>query len=219
VEEFGELIRERVMPNHERFRSKICADDDRYIEVGALCILCSCKLPCSCRLTLVSWFNIYYCHVFRSSAKTWITLFRARHIQQFIMLSSFLIYTTGPIGFSGCIRKELAAQLAPTRDRETLALFRVHHALCDGVSLSVAVGDLCDEADDLDAAVAQLAKDRKERAKKRSVIQTFFHLLNVIMCYTFGTVVALTLQTWRTLVCYSNSCLSCPLPSSHGGKR
>jgi hypothetical protein len=34
LEEFGELIQERVMTNHERFRSKICADDDRYFEVG-----------------------------------------------------------------------------------------------------------------------------------------------------------------------------------------
>lgn len=111
--------------------------------------------------------------------------------------------STGPMGSSGCIGKELAAQLAPTRDRETLALFRVHHALCDGVSLSVAIGDLCDESDDLNAAVVQLAKDRKERAKKRSLIQTFMHMLNIIVFYTVGTVVALALQTWRTLVCHA----------------
>jgi hypothetical protein len=58
LEEFGELIQERVMPNHERFRSKICADDDRYFEVGALCITCSCQLPCFCARTCADYFVI-----------------------------------------------------------------------------------------------------------------------------------------------------------------
>jgi hypothetical protein len=47
LEEFGQLIQERVMPNHERFRSKICPDDDRCFEVRLL-ILCSCLLPRAC---------------------------------------------------------------------------------------------------------------------------------------------------------------------------
>jgi NRPS condensation-like uncharacterized protein len=107
--------------------------------------------------------------------------------------------STGPMGSSGCIRKELATQLADTRDRETLALFRVHHALCDGVSLSVAVGDLCDEANDLNAAVAKLAEGRRIIAKQRSLIQNIMQLIHLIMFYTVGTVVALSLQAWRTL--------------------
>ena len=108
--------------------------------------------------------------------------------------------STGPMGSSGCIRKELASQLADTRDRETLALFRVHHALCDGVSLSVATGDLCDEADELNAAVAKLAEGRRKSAKKRSLIQNLMQFLHLILFYTVGTVVALSLQAWRTLV-------------------
>jgi hypothetical protein len=36
LDELGELVRDRVMPIHERFRSKICPDDDRYFEVSSL---------------------------------------------------------------------------------------------------------------------------------------------------------------------------------------
>lgn len=32
LDELGELVRDRVMPIHERFRSKICPDDDHYFE-------------------------------------------------------------------------------------------------------------------------------------------------------------------------------------------
>ena len=118
--------------------------------------------------------------------------------------------STGPMGSSGAIRKELATQLAETRDRETVALFRVHHALCDGVSLSVAVGDLCDEASDLDAAVAKLAKERKEKAMHKTLLQRIMHVFQLIGFYIIGSAYALSLQAWRTLVSVN------PFDTSHG---
>lgn len=52
--------------------------------------------------------------------------------------------STGPIGTSGAIinSDELREQGYQT---ETVALFRVHHVVCDGVSIAAVVKDVCDE--------------------------------------------------------------------------
>lgn len=108
--------------------------------------------------------------------------------------------STGPMGASGAIREELAAQLMDTHDRETVVVFRVHHALCDGVSLSIATGDLCDEADDLDAAMLSMLQKRRKQSKKRGFTLKLVHFFRLLLFWIVGSVYALSLQFWRTLV-------------------
>ena len=59
--------------------------------------------------------------------------------------------SSGDLGSSGALvrtgEKCLTYDVAMTR--ESLLLFRVHHSLCDAVSLSVAMGDLADESKQL----------------------------------------------------------------------
>jgi len=108
--------------------------------------------------------------------------------------------STGTIGSSGAIRKEVAEELMDTHDRETIVVFRVHHALCDGVSLSVAMGDLCDEAKELDAIVAKRKREHKEKLRKRSILQRCMDMFRLVVYYTSGSVYAIWLQAWRTFV-------------------
>ena len=108
--------------------------------------------------------------------------------------------STGPMGASGAIRKEIASSLMDTHDRETVVIFRVHHALCDGVSLSVAMGDLCDESKELHTAVAERKRKHKEKQRTRSMLQRILDATHLIVYYFFGSVYALSLQAWRTLI-------------------
>ena len=63
--------------------------------------------------------------------------------------------STGPLGSSGAISNEQIREhlLMETCDTETLQLFRVHHAIADGVSMGVVLADASDEADELDGLV------------------------------------------------------------------
>eukprot|EP01083_Nonionella_stella_P166131 554511_1 len=76
--------------------------------------------------------------------------------------------SSGPIGDSGAIinSKELIEQ---GYESETVALFRVHHAVCDGMSLSTVVKDISDEADQLNEVMIGALEKYKVHARKVGV--------------------------------------------------
>ena len=103
--------------------------------------------------------------------------------------------SSGPMGQSGAIinSKELIEQGYKV---ETVALFRVHHVLCDGVSISVVVKDICDERDKLNTMLLDAVEKYKAHVKKMGVLK---RAAGLIMYYIFGSIIALSLQLWHML--------------------
>eukprot|EP01083_Nonionella_stella_P035030 95729_1 len=74
----------------------------------------------------------------------------------------------GNFGSSGAISTD-ANHIKKGYDRETLALFRIHHSLCDGVSIAVAIGDLADEAAHLrEDVVKNMLKMERNKNQNRA---------------------------------------------------
>ena len=104
-------------------------------------------------------------------------------------------FSSGPIGASGAIldHDELIQQGYTT---ETVALFRIHHVICDGVSLSAIIKDSADEKDRLDSLMSEAIQEHRARARN---ISTLKRIAWHVMYYVFGSVVALSRQIWMML--------------------
>jgi hypothetical protein len=106
-----------------------------------------------------------------------------------------IAFSSGPLGASGAIinHDDLVQQGYKT---ETVALFRIHHVICDGVSLSAIIKDSADEKDQLDGIMSDAIQ--KHRAHARN-INAFKKIFRFVMYYIFGSAVALALQIWNML--------------------
>jgi len=103
----------------------------------------------------------------------------------------------GNLGASGAIlhSDELKAK---GHNFETLALFRNHHCLCDGVSLSAAVADLSNEAKELSDKILYTIETHKQRILRTSFIRrALSFIIGSVTYYIFGSIIALTLQAWN----------------------
>ena len=99
-------------------------------------------------------------------------------------------------------------------EEETIALFRVHHCLCDGVSLSVALGDVADESGKIQSRI-----QHEVLQMKKKLSQTKSYFFKVIICYyIIGSIVALSLQFWR-LITSTNPFVNLTKQSGTGGRR
>lgn len=109
----------------------------------------------------------------------------------------------GKLGSSGAISKDDVNERKEC-DRETVALFRVHHSLCDGVSIAFAIGDLADEAAYLRDKIRKEMKQKEEtRAQNQacylfvvSMISSFAFMLKFVIACLY----ALLLQTWKMII-------------------
>jgi hypothetical protein len=98
--------------------------------------------------------------------------------------------SSGTLGSSGAIpgnKAELLRQEFPYF-KESILLFRGHHALADGVSLTAAFGDLCDEAQELRDAVHHEVKRRMGRNK--TILQRLQLYLKRLLWFLRGSVQA-----------------------------
>mmetsp|Transcript_7084 Transcript_7084/g.13026 ORF Transcript_7084/g.13026 Transcript_7084/m.13026 type:complete len:567 (-) Transcript_7084:198-1898(-) len=98
--------------------------------------------------------------------------------------------SSGILGSSGAIpgnKVELLRQEFPYF-KESILLFRGHHALADGVSLTAAFGDLCDEAQELRDAVHHEVKRRMGRNK--TILQRLQLYLKRLVWFLHGSVQA-----------------------------
>eukprot|EP00984_Skeletonema_dohrnii_P014945 scaffold6400_cov143-Skeletonema_dohrnii-CCMP3373.AAC.3 len=108
--------------------------------------------------------------------------------------------SNGALGTSGAIlhSNELKAK---GHNTETLALFRNHHCLCDGVSLSAAVADLSNESEELRDKILYNIETHKQRILRTSFIRrALSFIVGSLTYYVFGSIVALTLQAWNMIV-------------------
>jgi len=109
--------------------------------------------------------------------------------------------SSGALGSSGAIPSDMGN--LKEYDRETVVLFRVHHSLCDGVSMAAAVGDLSDEAAQLKDKILQ---ERKNRMRKHDGNQAYHFFSSVarsllfMLWFVFTIIHALVIQTWKIIV-------------------
>jgi hypothetical protein len=110
----------------------------------------------------------------------------------------------GDIGSSGAISIEKAKKRAVPlmEERETIALFRIHHALCDGVSASIVIAEASDEADRLSKwSESEIMKRRTQMMRVgKSVKSVFETICKWFLFYVVGSIHAITLLFWRIMV-------------------
>ena len=111
----------------------------------------------------------------------------------------------GDIGTSGAISLEnVNNKRAVTlmEERETLALFRIHHALCDGVSTSTVIAEASDEADRLtklsQSEIANRSTQMMNAGKsEKPILEIIFRWF---LFYVLGSIHAISLLLWRIMV-------------------
>ena len=98
--------------------------------------------------------------------------------------------SSGALGSSGAIPGNKATLLAQGFPyfKESVLLFRGHHALADGVSLTAAFSDLCDEAQELRDAVQQEIQRRGGPSK--TFLQKLKLYLKRMIWFLFGSMKA-----------------------------
>ena len=109
--------------------------------------------------------------------------------------------STGDIGASGAIIQDTESEhLDQEYDSETVALFRSHHVLGDGVSLSAVIADVSDEADILNQMILDAIKKHKMQSEKDALFLRIISLvIGFIVYYIFGTVKAISIQLWNMM--------------------
>lgn len=108
--------------------------------------------------------------------------------------------STGPLYSSGAISRSNYV-VDQDYESETVALFRSHHVLCDGVSLSAVIADVSDEGEKLNQMILDAVGKHKLHAKKIG----FFHsatslVIGVLVYWVFGSIVALSAQFLNMMV-------------------
>eukprot|EP00561_Arcocellulus_cornucervis_P004599 CAMPEP_0185808218 /NCGR_PEP_ID=MMETSP1322-20130828/5486_1 /TAXON_ID=265543 /ORGANISM="Minutocellus polymorphus, Strain RCC2270" /LENGTH=603 /DNA_ID=CAMNT_0028504421 /DNA_START=365 /DNA_END=2176 /DNA_ORIENTATION=+ len=184
--ELEELWSSRVMEKHERFHSRISSEDDRYFEV--------IDKEEAQQITEVAHPTTY-----RTELQERIEQYLTSDLQVDEMLWEGQV-STGPLGSSGAISNEQIRKhlLMETCDTETVKLFRVHHAIADGVSMGVVLADASDEADELDGLVMAEVDKRRRRNEQRSILERATRwILMVVLFYIVGGIKAVLLQAWR----------------------
>jgi len=180
VREFDDLWRQRVMKKHERFSCQVSSNDDDYFEIAPKSMESYAREITRNHINLSKRVE----HMLTSDLEVKQKLWEVE-------------LTTTKIGDTGVLREDRVNTLKKKYEYETIALFRVHHCLCDGVSLSVALGDVADEADKLNSKIQkELAKRRQAASNKtfEAKVVTFFKLF---IFYVFGSIFALIIQSWR----------------------
>jgi hypothetical protein len=104
--------------------------------------------------------------------------------------------SNGSLGSSGAIIED-KTELITEEDSETVLLFRIHHVLCDGVSLSTVVSDASEESANLNDMIFNAIR-KKNRLLKHAGIAS--RLSSFIRYYFCGSIYALSKQFWNMTV-------------------
>lgn len=101
--------------------------------------------------------------------------------------------STGALGSSGAIISGIK-YISQNDGSETVFLFRNHHVLCDGVSLSTVVSDASDESKELNDMRIGAIEKKQRKAKHTSIAS---RLIAWFAYYIIGTIYALSVQFWN----------------------
>lgn len=102
--------------------------------------------------------------------------------------------SNGQLGASGMFNKEQTEELMQSNyNKETLALFRAHHSLADGVSCCATIGDASDEANHLQEQ-AELAFNKMVRNEDQKTVLRFLKKIIFAFYFLLASAYALLLQ-------------------------
>ena len=107
-------------------------------------------------------------------------------------------YSTGEYGSSNAIFN--AENDHRKYEQETLCLFKVHHSLCDGVSISVAIGDCTDESNILKQKIMEEYKRRREAHDAMFFLLALTRSLLKLFVFIVAVTISLSMQFWKMLV-------------------
>lgn len=184
IRDFRRVWKKRVVDQHERFHSHICPDDDRYFEVVDQSLEeCIKQAEHPTKENMPSIIEQHLLSPMDVKKTLWE-----------IDLSS------GPLGSSGCI-PEVYVDPKENLETETIAIFRVHHSLGDGISMAVAVGDVCDEGKTLRDEMAHEYKNLTchddDMVFVFSLIFRIIKTISYAVWFLFATTYALLRQLLR----------------------
>lgn len=148
--------------------------------------------------------------------------------------------SSGEVGSSGAISKKRAKEIVKEVNessdgniyrgstKETVLLFRCHHCLGDAVSITTALGDLLDEAQEIKEMIKREIRKRKEKMKKGGFLKKLLRKLQMLIWFIFGSIQALCRQSFLVLTTRKNPFLAVlnlspaeekKLLASHAGTR
>jgi hypothetical protein len=120
----------------------------------------------------------------------------------------FVQISSGELGSSGAISKhkvnELKKEKSDTPKKESVLLFKCHHSMGDAVSLTAALGDLLDEAQDIRQMIEDEIRRRRKKRKDLKWWQRLLYLVQKIIWFLFGSIQALTKQMYYILTTRKN---------------
>ena len=103
----------------------------------------------------------------------------------------------GPLGTSGAIPASMVD--SKEFEQETVIAFRVHHSLCDGVSIASVIGDLGDEAAQLKLKLMEELKLRESHYEGYLFVVSFLTAFLNVLWILVACVFALLLQAWKMI--------------------
>lgn len=107
-------------------------------------------------------------------------------------------YSTGEYSSSSAIFN--AENDNQNYEQETVCLFKVHHSLCDGVSISVAIGDCTDESNILKQKIMEEYKRRREAHDAMFFLLALTRSLLKLFAFIVAVFVSLSMQFWKMLI-------------------
>jgi len=188
VTEFQSAWLNRGMPDiHPRFHSTVSKDDDRYFELkpGTKKGVPAIQLSRYTSETL-------HTYVYREDLKKRIETLLMTPIDVFHKLWEVQI-SNGTLGTSGAIDKTKVQDIRDNSSQnankliETLLLFRCHHSLGDAISLTAAIGDLLDEAQEIRKIIKEEINKRMPKGKDTWMLVKLFRFFQKLAWLLIGS--------------------------------
>ena len=170
VKEMDEIWKQkRIMDKHDRFRSVVSSRDDRYFVVAN-----SSDDLSDNKMRFRGYANptFHSSLMYRTDLKKRIEHFLTDEMDLKEKLWEVQM-SSGQLGSSGAISKRKSQVIRENFDaeneadlQETVMLFRSHHAMADGVSIASVIGEISDEADEVQDMIHKMVSAHKARRKK-----------------------------------------------------
>ncbi len=127
----------------------------------------------------------------------------------------FVQISSGELGSSGAISKHKVEEIKKERGKnsttktttplkETVLLFKFHHSLGDAVSLTAALGDLLDEAQDIRKTIEGEIAKRKKKSKSIKWWKKMLMIIQKLIWFLFGSLQVLIKQIYLSLITRRN---------------
>eukprot|EP00979_Chaetoceros_neogracilis_P004746 scaffold824_cov132-Chaetoceros_neogracile.AAC.8 len=181
LHDFQSTWEKRVMEKHERFRCQVSREDDHFFERPLDHYISEIQHPDG---KDPKEFSKRIESMLLSPIEVTEKLWQAN-------------LSCGPIGTSGAIPDSMNG--IKEFEKETILAFRIHHSLCDGVSIAAAVGDLADEAAQLQLNIMEELKLSEKRYQEYFFAVSFLTAFLSIPWFLVACFYSILLQGWKMI--------------------